>query len=304
MVAPEIVVTSAEEDLKLVENISEKKQDADPNTTTLATGILNVNKTRSKNQRRRKVKKELTEEEKQEKLRKETIVKKRTEAFKNSHERKKYYESLVFQKQQLLFEGLIESSIVIDVCKYLTPETYEEIIIERSVSEKICGYPLCSKKPRNLKGLFRINIRKQQVYDVEQLNRFCSGRCNMLSEHLSSQLIDDVVYMRNIETIRPITILSPDISDEDIKSILSSPVQYNAYMAAQREKLEKENKSSSNQQSDLDSNKDERKENIILSSNVVNVKDAIVKDSVNAYADRLMEKLPILVEKLHIKERN
>eukprot|EP00842_Homolaphlyctis_polyrhiza_P005705 jgi/Hompol1/6135/HPOL_000504-RA len=103
-------------------------------------------------------------------------------------------EAKLFEQQKRLFEGAASLAVVADVCRYLSPESYKEIIAERT-AEGICGYPACDQE------------LKRQVYDISQLKSFCCSECYAASELLQSQLSSDPLYMRSTESSATINLV-------------------------------------------------------------------------------------------------
>ncbi|KAI9102673.1 Rtr1/RPAP2 family-domain-containing protein [Phlyctochytrium arcticum] len=118
------------------------------------------------------------------------------------------WDKQVFEWQIKLFEPKVESKILSEAAKYLTPKDYEDVIIER-ISEKLCGYPLCDRPVTQTKGRFHVSRKEQKVVDLSEQKQFCSKSCFAASGFLKAQLLDEPVFMRNLDRLPAVELLPP-----------------------------------------------------------------------------------------------
>ncbi|KAF9165147.1 RNA polymerase II associated protein 2 [Actinomortierella ambigua] len=110
-------------------------------------------------------------------------------------DRRRQYESMVSEWQDKLLEPVPEQ-VLGEAANRLKKSHYIEIIEERNI-EKLCGYPLCSRPPRDVKGKFRISLSERKVYDITPLKQFCSSKCLVASRWFESQLTEEPLYLIN-----------------------------------------------------------------------------------------------------------
>ncbi|KAH6560655.1 hypothetical protein BASA60_000525 [Batrachochytrium salamandrivorans] len=117
----------------------------------------------------------------------------------NSAINRRKWDKMVFDKQQILFDGVVTMETMLDSCRYLAPETYSEVVAERAADQQ-CGYPICEMhlQTSSSNPQFRISSSDRKVYDVSELRSFCSPECYAASKFLSSQLSSDPVYLRDM----------------------------------------------------------------------------------------------------------
>ncbi|KAI9012835.1 Rtr1/RPAP2 family-domain-containing protein [Gaertneriomyces semiglobifer] len=126
------------------------------------------------------------------------------------------WDKKVFVTQERLFDGAVEPKILAQAARFLTPRSYDDVIVER-VADKQCGYPLCSKSLLTTKGKFRISPREKKVYDASALKNYCSAKCMACSDFFRSQLSDEPGYLRDQSVDHPIEVISPDTTLEDME---------------------------------------------------------------------------------------
>ena len=99
-----------------------------------------------------------------------------------------------------VLEHLLDHSVneeeLIDLCKYLSKSSYEDLNVERSLIN-LCGYPLC-KDQIGLppKQTYKISSQDNKVYDLTERKLFCSNRCFKSSLFLKQQLEDEPFWMK------------------------------------------------------------------------------------------------------------
>ncbi|KAF9977745.1 RNA polymerase II associated protein 2 [Actinomortierella ambigua] len=121
-------------------------------------------------------------------------------------DRRRQYESMVSEWQDKLLDPVPEQ-VLGEAANRLKQSHYIEIIEERNI-EKLCGYPLCSRPPRDIKGKFRISLSERKVYDISPLKQFCSSKCLVASRWFESQLTEEPLYLvnRSPEQLRIVTV--------------------------------------------------------------------------------------------------
>ncbi|KAH9272546.1 hypothetical protein BASA83_005046 [Batrachochytrium salamandrivorans] len=123
----------------------------------------------------------------------------------NSAINRRKWDKMVFDKQQILFDGVVTMETMLDSVSdspcvaTLAPETYSEVVAERAADQQ-CGYPICEMhlQTSSSNPQFRISSSDRKVYDVSELRSFCSPECYAASKFLSSQLSSDPVYLRDM----------------------------------------------------------------------------------------------------------
>ncbi|KAJ3041838.1 RNA polymerase II associated protein 2 [Rhizophlyctis rosea] len=133
---------------------------------------------------------------------------------------RKEWEDRVFEWQMKISEGAVSAEVLAEAALLLRPEDYNEVVVERA-AVKICGYPLCEQVPKVgpqvRKGKYRIDTREQKVYDITELNSYCSPQCLAASKYTLSQLSPDPAYMRNFDTMQAIEIIPLGYTLADIQ---------------------------------------------------------------------------------------
>ncbi|KAJ1342664.1 hypothetical protein BSLG_002762 [Batrachochytrium salamandrivorans] len=141
----------------------------------------------------------------------------------NSAINRRKWDKMVFDKQQILFDGVVTMETMLDSCRYLAPETYSEVVAERAADQQ-CGYPICEMhlQTSSSNPQFRISSSDRKVYDVSELRSFCSPECYAASKFLSSQLSSDPVYLRDMGRIYSLAFIQEKIVHNYIDSLISS----------------------------------------------------------------------------------
>ncbi|KAJ1929639.1 hypothetical protein IWQ60_001016 [Tieghemiomyces parasiticus] len=132
------------------------------------------------------------------------------------------YETLTFRWQEKLFRvdetsATVTEATLIQAAHYLTPQTFDEVIEERK-AQNVCGYPLCGKPCMvsaiisNVPGQYRINLQQRKVYDVSELNRFCSKVCRAASKFYETQLSTDPLYIRSRNRLADLRKPTPQVT--------------------------------------------------------------------------------------------
>ncbi|KAI1316125.1 RNA polymerase II associated protein 2 [Mortierella claussenii] len=109
----------------------------------------------------------------------------------------KKYESMVLDWTLTLADPVSEATLG-EAANRIKQSHYQEIIDERNIN-RLCGYPLCTEPPRDLKGKFRISLSERKVFDITVLKKFCSSRCLSASRWFESQLTEDPLYLMDVD---------------------------------------------------------------------------------------------------------
>ncbi|KAI7820815.1 Rtr1/RPAP2 family-domain-containing protein [Gamsiella multidivaricata] len=112
-------------------------------------------------------------------------------------ELRKKFETMVLQWQEILLDPVSEETLG-EAANRIKRSHYLEVIEERNIG-KLCGYPLCSKPPRDIKGKFRISLHERKVFDISILKKFCSSTCLSASRWLEAQLTEEPIYLDNTD---------------------------------------------------------------------------------------------------------
>lgn len=102
----------------------------------------------------------------------------------------------VFLNLLMLLTDTVDLYFFKFAARFLTPETYDEIISERTI-EHTCGYPLCSKIPKGPDGRFKIDYNaKGYILSDPDLMKFCTKEHAKASRFYQHQLSYEPVFMR------------------------------------------------------------------------------------------------------------
>ncbi|EGC33054.1 hypothetical protein DICPUDRAFT_37287 [Dictyostelium purpureum] len=125
----------------------------------------------------------------------------KSEILKKTIKEKVYFDKLTFDSQMFLIENeTTEDQLKNHYYNYLQDSHFKDIVVERSTSLK-CGYPCCGKSIDSKKILnqkYKISIKEQKVYNVEELSMFCSSDCLIKSKLFESTLDSTAVYLRKV----------------------------------------------------------------------------------------------------------
>ncbi|KAG0055404.1 RNA polymerase II associated protein 2 [Gryganskiella cystojenkinii] len=108
---------------------------------------------------------------------------------------RKKFETMALHWQEVLCDTVSEQ-VLGEAANRIKRTHYQEIIEERNIG-KLCGYPLCPKPPRDIKGKFRISLQERKVFDISVLKQFCSSTCLAASRWLESQMTEEPLYLVN-----------------------------------------------------------------------------------------------------------
>ncbi|KAF9317181.1 RNA polymerase II associated protein 2 [Podila horticola] len=108
---------------------------------------------------------------------------------------KRKYESMVLEWIEILCDPVSEATLG-EAANRLKQSHYQEVIEERKIGN-LCGYPLCTRAPRDIKGKFRISLNERKVFDISVLKLYCSSTCLAASRWLEGQLTEEPLYLNN-----------------------------------------------------------------------------------------------------------
>ncbi|KAF8937283.1 Rtr1/RPAP2 family-domain-containing protein [Dissophora ornata] len=112
-------------------------------------------------------------------------------------ELRKKFESMVLQWQEILCDPVDEATLG-EAANRIKQSHYQEVIEERNIGN-LCGYPLCPKPPRDIKGKFRIALHERKVFDISVLKQYCSSTCLSASRWLGAQMTEEPIYLNNTD---------------------------------------------------------------------------------------------------------
>lgn len=124
------------------------------------------------------------------------------------------WELKIMELQEKMFETTVSIEFLKHIAKYFQPAHYEEVVIERK-SLNICGYPLCNKKTQQLKGKYKLSSSKGKIYDITELKSYCGSDCMISSRYFASQLLDEPIYLRNLETMKEVDVIPLGVNIEE-----------------------------------------------------------------------------------------
>ncbi|KAF9332497.1 RNA polymerase II associated protein 2 [Linnemannia elongata] len=125
----------------------------------------------------------------------ESKLNRKQQLIQQNIELRKKFETMVLQWQEVLLDPVTEETLG-EAANRIKQSHYREIIEERNIA-KLCGYPLCAKSPRDIKGKFRISLQERKVFDISVLKQYCSSTCLTASRWLEGQLTEDPLYLRD-----------------------------------------------------------------------------------------------------------
>ncbi|KAA0719021.1 putative RNA polymerase II subunit B1 CTD phosphatase rpap2 [Triplophysa tibetana] len=124
----------------------------------------------------------------------------RREAVKQTLGVKLELERKALQIVERLLEDNMTEEFVISCVWHITPANYKDAVEERSIA-KLCGYPLCSNKLKNVPTQqFTISTKTNRVFDITERKYFCSNFCYKASKCLELQISKTPLWLRKEET--------------------------------------------------------------------------------------------------------
>ncbi|XP_050728420.1 uncharacterized protein LOC127004581 [Eriocheir sinensis] len=97
-----------------------------------------------------------------------------------------------------MIEGSVEPKVFIATARYINPEVYDDVVVERAVAG-LCGYPMCPNTFTDTYGSRTYVIRNNNLYDITQRRNFCSNVCFEASELVRKQVLTLPLYLRDTE---------------------------------------------------------------------------------------------------------
>lgn len=109
-------------------------------------------------------------------------------------------QSLTLDILSILCDGQVkDEDTLIWLAKFLTPDTYSDLMDERNLN-KLCGYPMCHASPERERDPFEMSkVTKQFLWEnnpYAYLSRFCSKYHFRCSQFYQVQLSDDALFSR------------------------------------------------------------------------------------------------------------
>lgn len=89
----------------------------------------------------------------------------------------------------LLDHGAPSERHLLAAASLLSRPDYSDVVTERSISS-LCGFPLCPHPlpPASRHGRYRISLSEHRVYDLDELDKFCSEQCLIASRAYEASL--------------------------------------------------------------------------------------------------------------------
>jgi len=110
--------------------------------------------------------------------------------------KKKEYENEALKIVNRLIEEGVEEQWLIDSGKSLNESYWDDAVTERSITN-MCGYPLCDDKITvKHKGKYKVSLKDNKVYDMEERNKFCTNFCFKASFFFRDQLDSSPLWLR------------------------------------------------------------------------------------------------------------
>ncbi|XP_062593080.1 putative RNA polymerase II subunit B1 CTD phosphatase RPAP2 [Saccostrea cucullata] len=135
---------------------------------------------------------------------------------KKSLEAKIRYQVACEEKAHRIVEQLIEPGISENVLTeaglYITPDHYQDITEERSIS-RLCGYPICDNRiTKVLSQKYHISTKTNKVYDITDRKNFCSNECYKASVFFQKQIATSPLWSRKEEKPKLIELLPKELN--------------------------------------------------------------------------------------------
>ncbi|KAJ2798240.1 hypothetical protein H4R20_004896 [Coemansia guatemalensis] len=140
----------------------------------------------------------------------------RRAAVKESLRTREQYERLSLRWCEKLLDAVSEA-VLEQAAHYITPEDYDGVVEERAAGD-LCGYPLCSRKPKKLEKRYHISLARRKVFDISEQGNFCGSSCMVGSRIYRHQLPEDPLYMRDRSQEQQIEIAPLKYNDDTAAS--------------------------------------------------------------------------------------
>lgn len=96
-------------------------------------------------------------------------------------------------------EGVVTEQCLLENAYYINQCHFQDITEERAIL-KICGYPVCGKKLKEIpKKQYHISTKQNKVFDITDRKNFCSNLCYKASKFLQDQLLTSPLWLRTDE---------------------------------------------------------------------------------------------------------
>ncbi|XP_072176999.1 putative RNA polymerase II subunit B1 CTD phosphatase RPAP2 [Diadema setosum] len=163
---------------------------------------------------------------------------KRKEEVLAAARRKAESEKTALRIVERLLEESISESFFEDCGNYITRKQFEDVAVERSI-EKMCGYPLCSRKLTNIpRQQYHISLKSKKVYDISERKNFCRQFCYKAFKYYQEQLTDEPLWTRDHKSMPPIKFLREDEENSVAPSSLRSQDEVKMKIQIREEEVE------------------------------------------------------------------
>jgi len=113
--------------------------------------------------------------------------------------KKREYEDRALEIVHRLIDEGVDGQWLIQSGKSLNESYWDDAVTERSIT-LVCGYPLCDEKITiKHKGKYKVSLRDNKVYEMEERNKFCSNFCFKASYFFRDQLDSSPLWLREAE---------------------------------------------------------------------------------------------------------
>lgn len=103
---------------------------------------------------------------------------------------------------EVLSEDICDKFFLKFISRFLTKDSYSEILQERNIN-KVCAYPMCCEAPGRIKDHYSKSYQKSKMLPYAYLNLYCSKTHYQCSEFYKTQLSDEAVFARKDITVKP-----------------------------------------------------------------------------------------------------
>ncbi|XP_071489235.1 putative RNA polymerase II subunit B1 CTD phosphatase RPAP2 [Diadema antillarum] len=163
---------------------------------------------------------------------------KRKEEVLAAARRKAESEKTALRIVERLLEESISESFFEDCGNYITRKQFEDVAVERAI-EKMCGYPLCSRKLTTIpRQQYHISLKSKKVYDISERKNFCRQFCYKAFKYYQEQLTDEPLWTRDHKSMPPIKFLREDEENSVAPSSLRSQDEVKMKIQIREEEVE------------------------------------------------------------------
>lgn len=119
------------------------------------------------------------------------------EALKATIEKKKESTAKALGIVVRFSEGVVTEQCLLENVYYINQCHFQDITEERAIL-KICGYPVCGNKLKDIpKKQYHISTKLNKVFDITDRKNFCSNLCYKASKFLQDQLLTSPLWLRD-----------------------------------------------------------------------------------------------------------